>query len=157
SLVELGLLNLDSADISIQEEKKQTDSFDPMNLQDARKKITREIHARQGQAAFREMLLAEYGRCLVSGCKVSHAIEAAHIVPYMGEATNSIENGLLLRADIHTLFDLGLISITPYQRKIVVSKRLSCTDYEQYAGKKMQGLAVSDEALLYHYESTFKG
>ncbi|WP_373959364.1 HNH endonuclease [Vibrio gigantis] len=156
ALVELGSLNIDSADISIQEEKQQTSSFDPKNLEDARKKITREIHARQGQAAFREMLLAEYGRCLISGCKVSHAIEAAHIVPYKGEATNSIENGLLLRADIHTLFDLGLISITPYHREIVVSKRLSGTDYELYAGTKLQGLAVSDEALLYHYETTFK-
>ena len=42
---------------------------------------------------------------------ISETLEAAHIIPYKGSSTNHIQNGILLRADIHTLFDLDLLRI----------------------------------------------
>jgi putative restriction endonuclease len=45
----------------------------------------------------------------------------AHIMPYMGPATNDVQNGLLLRADVHTLFDLGLIAVEPDPLEVLVT------------------------------------
>ncbi len=52
------------------------------------------------------------GKCCVTGCTLKDALEAAHIAPYRGDHSHRIQNGLLLQADIHTLFDLGLLVIT---------------------------------------------
>ncbi len=49
----------------------------------------------------------------MTGCKTLAVLEAAHIKPYRGDDDNHPENGLLLRADIHTLFDLDLLGIEP--------------------------------------------
>jgi hypothetical protein len=87
-------------------------AFDPSSIEDARERVMGSIVRRRGQQAFREALLQRYaGRCLVTGCDVVEVLEAAHIVPYQGTSTNHAENGLLLRADIHTLFDLGLLAV----------------------------------------------
>ncbi len=74
------------------------------------------LQNRAGQKEFRNSLLKLYqGTCAITGYKVP-GLEAAHIKPYSvcdqskNEHTNS-ENGLLLRADVHTLFDLDLIRI----------------------------------------------
>lgn len=67
---------------------------------------------------------------------VEPIVEAAHIRPYFGAETNVVQNGLLLRADIHTLFDLGLISISK-DRRLLVSTRLQGTEYEALAGKEL--------------------
>jgi putative restriction endonuclease len=81
---------------------------------DDRERVLREIRARRGQQGFRDALRARYGdQCMVSACKVLHVLEAAHIRPYRGEENNHPENGLLLRADLHTLFDLDLLGIHP--------------------------------------------
>ena len=94
--------------------KRLIDAVDlvPESMEDARRRIEATIVLRQGQGAFRDSLLEAYGcRCAISGCDVPEALEAAHIIPYKGEHTNVVVNGLLLRADLHTLFDLGLIAI----------------------------------------------
>ena len=81
--------------------------FDVENIEDARKIVTVSIVQRQGQSKFRQELLAAYNsRCAITGCDIEPALEAAHIIPYKGTETNCPQNGLLLRADIHTLFDL---------------------------------------------------
>ena len=85
---------------------------DPTSIEDGRKKIERMVTLRQGQPAFRKALLDAYERrCAVTGCPIDDVLEAAHISPYLGEHTNHVTNGLLLRADIHTLFDRGLIKV----------------------------------------------
>jgi hypothetical protein len=85
-------------------EKEEEGAFSPSGLEDARKRIIAAIVVRQGQSAFRAELLAAYqGTCAVTGCDVVEALEAAHIVPYLGPDTNHVRNGLLLRGDIHTL------------------------------------------------------
>lgn len=86
-------------------------AFDPAMIEDGRERVAREIAIRRGQAGFRNQLLEAYGCCAMSGCTVASALEAAHIMPYQGPGTNHPSNGLLLRADLHTLFDLGLLSV----------------------------------------------
>jgi hypothetical protein len=85
-------------------ESEQGEPFDPKGQDDARARVLREVVQRRGQQKFRKALIAAYGgRCAISGCPVTPLLEAAHITPYLGPDTNSITNGLLLRADLHTL------------------------------------------------------
>jgi hypothetical protein len=73
----------------------------------------RQIKERRGQQKFRNILRERYGEsCMVSGCCLMDVIEAAHIAPYRGEKDNHPANGILLRADLHTLFDLDLLGNT---------------------------------------------
>jgi hypothetical protein len=70
------------------------------------------IRSRRGQADFRSRLLEAYGRrCCVSGCRVEALLEAAHIRPHAVEPNYDTRNGLLLRADLHTLYDLHLLGV----------------------------------------------
>ena len=88
--------------------------FDPTNLQDAQVRVLRAVAVREGQPRFRAALLSAYGsRCAITECDAAPALEAAHIKPYESAMTNVVSNGILLRADIHTLFDLNLIGIRP--------------------------------------------
>ncbi|WGD29589.1 HNH endonuclease [Ancylobacter sp. WKF20] len=104
--------------------------FDPASEEDGRRRVWAEVARRQGQATFRRQLLEAYdGACAISGTNVSDVLQAAHIQPYNGLSTNKVSNGLLLRADLHNLFDLKLISINPDSMKVVVSPRLRQTDY----------------------------
>lgn len=136
----------------------QDREFDPDKIKTARKKIQTSITRRQGQAKFRQELLAIYeGRCAISGCNVVESLEAAHIVPYAGEQTNYVANGLLLRADLHTLFDLNLITIDPDSKTVLIAPSLQGTYCEELAGQKIY---ISDspesrpskKALNYHYQ-----
>lgn len=94
------------------------------------------IVQRQGQTQFRKQLLSIYrARCCASGETAEAVLEAAHITPYLGPKSNKPSNGLLLRADIHTLFDLHLISIDA-TGKWAVSSELDGTTYVSLRGKK---------------------
>jgi hypothetical protein len=119
--------------VRIEEEAK---GFDPSDIEDARKRILSSIVVRQGRQAFRESVLTAYGRsCAVTGCEVVEVLEAAHIMAYRGPETNCTSNGILLRSDLHTLFDLGIIAIDPQSFHVVVSKELVGTSYEELAGR----------------------
>ena len=130
--------------------------FDPNDERDARTKMMRQIAARQGQTGFRVSLLDAYGgRCVVTGCDAEAALEAAHIVPYRGEHTNDVSNGLLLRADIHTLFDRGLIAVDTDGMTVVLDDSLLATAYAALAGRPLREAAEraskpSREALDRH-------
>lgn len=99
-----------------------------------------------------------YGnRCAITGCDATQALEAAHISPYLGDAANHIQNGLLLRADIHTLFDLGDIAIDPTTMIVCVSPELLNTDYGVYHGHRLSVPEVttnhpSRDALRIHFD-----
>lgn len=109
---------------------EQAGAFDPSNVRDARKRALSLIVQRQGQAAFRKRLLAAYGRkCAITGCPIEQLLEAAHIMPYKGRQTNHLGNGILLRADLHTLLDLYLISIDESSMRVLVSSELNGSDY----------------------------
>jgi Restriction endonuclease AspBHI N-terminal/HNH endonuclease len=117
----------------------QSASNPPISDEDARRRVQREIFARQGQSGFREALLLAYrGQCAVTGCTVIPVLEAAHLRPYRGTHTNDVTNGLLLRADIHTLLDCKLIAFQAGTRTtIVISKLLTGTHYAELSGKSI--------------------
>lgn len=131
-----------------------TPQFDPADQKDARKRIVAEVVRRQGQRSFRNSLMKAYGiRCAVTGCSVSWVLQAAHISPYQGPHTNKPDNGLLLRADIHTLFDLGLLSVNPTTLVIRVAKQITEPEYRAFDGQKLfvGNIAPSAAALKEHW------
>lgn len=115
------------------------EAFDPANLKDARERIARSIAVRRGQRAFRDALISAYGgRCAITGCEVLDVLEAAHIFPYRGPETNRVTNGLLLRADVHTLFDCGLIEIDQDTLSVTLSPRSGSSDYSELNGMTLR-------------------
>lgn len=134
------------------------DNFDPKSIKDGREKIWAQVKRRQGQPAFRRKLLKAYGgACAITGCTIEALLEAAHIHPYRGEETNVAANGLLLRADIHTLFDCGLVAVGE-DHSILVSDHLIGTEYENLGQDKLAppldvAAAPSDKALSWHREA----
>jgi hypothetical protein len=118
-------------------EKRLSDEgeFDVESVKDDRDRIAASIVRRRGQPEFRRKLLAAYkNHCLISACDSADALEAAHIRPYCGEASNHITNGVLLRADLHTLFDLGKISIDAKSQTVVISEDLKKSVYGKLHG-----------------------
>ena len=116
-----------------------TDPFDPLNINDGRERIARMIANRKGQPAFRAALRNAYGRrCAISDCDVVDVLEAAHICPYQGPDTNKVVNGILLRADIHTLFDLGLIVIDHRSMEVLVHKSIESSECHKFYGRKLR-------------------
>lgn len=82
------------------------------------------MRPRLGQSSFQLAVVGAYGRrCAFTGERVLPALEAAHIRPYGEGGEHRVDNGLLLRRDVHALFDKGYITIDP-QLQIVVSNRL---------------------------------
>ena len=70
--------------------------------------------ARPEQSAFRNNAISNFrGQCALSGCDSLAALEAAHIVPVSENGNDTDENALLLRADLHRLFDSGFLKINP--------------------------------------------
>lgn len=143
------------------EERKLADlnEFDPSSLQEGRERVLASIVRRRGQSAFRQHLLTAYrGRCAFSGCDVEAVLEAAHIVPYLGPKTNHPANGLLLRADLHTLFDLHLLGVEPPSMRILVSSDLNGSRYESLRGRlvkptRVEGSGPSLKALSQHCDN----
>lgn len=130
--------------------------FEPGSIQDARERAVASIVRRRGQPAFRQRLLEAYGgTCAVTGCDLPDALEAAHITPYRGPETNHPTNGLLLRSDIHTLFDLGLIAVEATTMTLVLHAKLAGTVYANLAGESLHvpvnpNLRPNHEALNQH-------
>lgn len=111
---------------------------EPRDEAEARIRVERSILIRRGQPEFRKNLLKEYQhRCAATGCNVEEVLEAAHIEPYCEGGTNTLTNGLLLRADIHTLFDLGLLGINPDNLRIWIAPSLIGTTYAELAGRSL--------------------
>lgn len=114
-------------------------SEDPVDSDyDGRVKALRTVAVREGQPGFRADLIAIYeGHCAVTGCAVVEILEAAHIKPYRGAHSNRVDNGLLLRADIHTLFDKGLLWVDA-DGCVRVSKQISESEYGELSGKALR-------------------
>lgn len=108
----------------------QNNYYTPKTHKIAQKQILTSIAQRRGQPKFREGLQIAYNNCCaITGCDAEQALEAAHIIPYCKTENNDISNGLLLRADIHTLFDLNLIAIEPETHKIHLARSLHDSSY----------------------------
>ena len=127
--------------------------FDPKGITDERKRTIAEVVNRRGQAAFRRRLLDLFGgRCAATGCDAADALEAAHIAPYLGAASNDPSNGLLLRSDIHTLFDLGILCIDANNMQVGLAPRLQSSTYGELHGKtlRLKRAEPSKQALMDH-------
>lgn len=121
--------------------------YEDETLVDLRRRSLREVTQRRGQTKFRASLLEAYnGRCAVTGCNLTSVLEAAHISPYRGDQTNHVQNGLLLRADIHTLFDLGKLSVSENHTVLLAPEVQDNEDYGHLAGRPLQ-LPVRREHL----------
>ena len=124
------------------------------------------VRPRLGQGGFRYLLRNTYRRCAVTGERSIPVLDAAHIIPYTNGGTHEMKNGVLLRADIHRLFDEGYVTITPDYR-FKVGDRL---DSEYHNGKiyyELSGRRIwtpaspfdqpARENLEYHSSEVFVG
>ena len=99
------------------------------------------IRTRQGQPRFRKNLLNFYqNKCVITGCEDVEVLQAAHIKGVRDLGKHAITNGLLLRADLHTLFDLGIITISEDLRVSVDKKRVNDPAYKNLDGKLLKSL-----------------
>ena len=141
---------------SLANELDRVGEFDPSTIEDARQRTLASIVRRRGQPEFRRDLVKAYGaKCAITDCDVLEALEAAHIMPYRGDDTNTPVNGILLRADLHTLFDLRLFTIDHAMRTVVLSPRLKDTHYAWLDGCKVRfpdapGFRPSSAAIKQH-------
>lgn len=104
-----------------------------LDQQDQRKSVARQIKQRRGQKSFRDKLISKQAKCSVTDSLIIDILEAAHITPYRNDSHNDISNGLLLRSDIHTLFDLNLFAINPKDLNIHLAPELLNSEYAKYS------------------------
>ena len=110
-----------------------------LEMEDTRRDILKYVKARPGQAEFRAALCARYGKaCMVTACSIDGLVEAAHIVPYRVNADHNPSNGLLLSADIHTLFDLHLLGIEPELLEISIHPDAEREGYGYLKGRTLR-------------------
>jgi putative restriction endonuclease len=125
------------------------------------------VEPRLGQGAFRILVTDIYGRrCAVTQERTLPALEAAHIRPYGGGGEHDARNGLLLRRDIHSLFDAGYVTVTP-QFRFEVSRRIreefeNGKHYYDLHGHRIFvpeniGQRPDASALTWHNEQCFRG
>ncbi|HUL00847.1 MAG TPA: HNH endonuclease [Nitrospirota bacterium] len=125
-----------------------------------------QYYPRIGQDIFRVMVTEAYGRrCAISGEKTLPVLQAAHIKPYSELGPHRIENGLLLRADMHILFDKGYLTVTPdYHTE--VSRQIEVNfhngkEYYKFHGRRLEVLPTqqkdrpSEAFLRWHNEKKF--
>jgi transcriptional regulator with XRE-family HTH domain len=131
--------------------------FDPSSLQDERRRDLASKVLRPGQKAFRDKLMQAYGgRCAITGCNNPTELEAAHIIPYGGPNSDHVCNGILLRVDLHALFDAYELSIEPRKMNVCLRFGLCCDDHENINGRRLRlpkdfASQPSYEALLRHF------
>ncbi len=120
------------------------------------------------QGAFRVMVTDAYSRrCAVSGEKALPVLEAAHIKPVADGGQHRLDNGLLLRSDVHTLYDRGYITVTPDHRVLVASKKLkedfdNGEPYVPFHGSKIllpkhEVERPAQDLLEWHANTVFRG
>lgn len=138
-------------------------AFDPSGAFEGKEVVTKAVAIRKGQANFRQTLLIAYrGSCCVTSSKIPQVLEAAHIIPYNGAESNNPQNGLLLRSDIHTLFDLGYLTIASETFEVHLHSDLIGSEYDHLNGKQIflptsVFLHPSSDALRHHNEYVFLG
>ncbi len=97
--------------------------------------IKRLIRKRKNQSKFRKSLIKAYeGKCCISNCNTLTVLEAAHIINHSITGINHSSNGLLLRSDLHILFDENLLLIHPKKMTIHLHPDLLQSEYSRYNG-----------------------
>ena len=125
------------------------------------------VRPRLGQRSFRVAVLDFYGRrCAITNERTLPVLEAAHIRDYHDVPVHSINNGILLRADIHKLFDSGYVTVTP-EYQFEVSRRIkeefeNGRDYYALHGSQIRlpqdaAHRPAVESLVWHNEQRYRG
>lgn len=125
------------------------------------------ILPRLGQGSFRILVTDAYNRrCALSQSPVLHVLDAAHVKPVSRGGVHSVDNGILLRQDFHTLFDRGYITVTP-DYYIEISRKLreefhNGKEYYKLHGEKILSPSKSEwcpsaENLTWHNSEIFLG
>lgn len=126
------------------------------------------VKPRLGQGAFRVLVTEAYQRrCAITGEKTLPVLHAAHIKPYSLNGPHAVSNGILLRQDLHTLFDRGYLTVTE-DYHVEVSRRIkedygNGRDYYALRGKQILEIpqSVQDrparEYLRWHNEEVYLG
>ncbi|HSW29071.1 MAG TPA: HNH endonuclease signature motif containing protein [Longimicrobiales bacterium] len=122
---------------------------------------------RLGQGTFSALIVETYQRrCAVTGEKALPALDAAHIQPFSKVQTHHVRNGILLRSDVHRLFDAGYVTVTP-EHRVEASRRMKedFNDGDNYL--KLHGARVwvpdipalqpDPDILRWHNEAVFRG
>jgi hypothetical protein len=101
--------------VVVHDESLEEGPKDQQVVEDIRDRTRRaQALARINQANFRSQVLHDFGsQCALSGCDQIVVLEACHIIPFAEDGADSSSNGLLLRADLHRLFDNGLLAVCP--------------------------------------------
>jgi putative restriction endonuclease len=124
------------------------------------------VPQRLGQQSFQAVVLQAYGRrCAITNAKIRPVLQAAHIRPLPKGGEHRIDNGLLLRSDVHTLYDRGYLAVDPKHR-LLVSRRLreEFGNGEQFYARAGEPITVPDrrserpnrEFLEWHLDEVFK-
>ena len=125
------------------------------------------VRPRLGQGAFRALVTEAYGRrCALTGEKTLPVLEAAHVQPYAAGGPHDVSNGLLLRSDLHRLYDQGYVTVDPDDRRLLVSRRIR-EEFQngrhyyalegQVLAEPQQGFSpLARERLLYHAEQIYR-
>lgn len=157
------LKNKDFASIVPMEELsvKEREAFMGADEGDRRKRVVAEQIRREKQAQFRKALLSAYrGLCAVTGVDVPEVLQAAHIDPYRGSQSQHVTNGILLRSDIHLLYDSHLLTIMPETNEIRASESLQNTYYGELHGERISvptdPQCRPDDALLDRHVREFE-
>ena len=102
--------------------------------------VRREVSQRQGQDAFRLLITTAYqNRCAFTRERVLPALEAGHIRPATRGGSHAISNGMLLRRDVHALFDTGYLGVHPRTLQLQASARLQDDFQNGHEYREMQG------------------
>jgi putative restriction endonuclease len=128
------------------------------SLADTRTSVLRQIRLRRGQSQFRSSLVSRYGgACVVTGCKLLDVLEAAHIWPYRGSEDHDPSNGLLLRADMHILFDLNMMAIEPHLLTVhFIPPIAALDDYSRFHDCRLRAVDRPAFAPLAHRWTIFR-
>ena len=125
------------------------------------------VQPRLGQGAFRLLVADAYQRrCAVTGERTLPVLDAAHIRPYAAAGPHDLRNGLLLRKDLHALFDAGYVTVTP-SLELRVSRRIreefeNGRDYYALERRPLRpplppAPPPSREYLEWHADTVFRG
>lgn len=108
------------------------------SIADTRRYEDRKVVVRERQRSFSSALKIAYsGACCISRASEEAVLEGAHITPYLGRESSTVQNGLLLAVDIHRLFDRQLIGIDPSTLKVHVAPVVTDQRYRALDGTTM--------------------
>lgn len=127
---------------------------------------TREVRQRVGQQAFRGLVLTSYDRrCAITGSHIRPTLQAAHIRPVTQEGMHRVDNGLLLRSDVHTLFDAGYLGVNErYELQVSPRLRSDFGNGKEFYDRAGSVIALPErrvdrpdrEAVSWHMDTVFR-